>query len=111
MNTPPAAPRRALDTSNLDPRFTPYYLTGERVEVILPEGYGGSVGYSCRPGKENVWRFYVGRSTGHRPTYIMLLQRNSTGGSAISPTDPIVSIRGLGTYLDAARTRERRHYR
>jgi len=86
----------AYDPSDLDPRLTPYYNSGERVEVTWKPGLEDFTGYGCRTNGRKA-RFYVGRSTGWKPVYLQLLQRNSTGGAAILP-HAAESIRGLGTF-------------
>lgn len=82
-------------TTDLDPRFEQYYKSGERVEVIWKEGYEMNMGYSRDNGR--VSRFYVGRSTGWRPIYLMILRRDSIGGMAIL-SDSVEHVRGLGIY-------------
>jgi len=82
VNGCPGCPNR--DLSSLDERFTPYYESGERIEVIYNWG--------------DKHRFYVGKSTGWRPTYIELRRVDSSGGCGIFPAS-IKSIRGLGIYL------------
>lgn len=89
-------PRRPeIDESDLDPRFHQFYKTGERVEATLKDGHAMLVGYGRRT-DGRVLRFYVGRSTGSKPIYLMILKRNSYGGMAI-PSESIESVRGLGT--------------
>ena len=74
---------KPIDNSNLDPRLTPFYKSGERVEITYKDGT-----------KE---RFYVGKSTGWKPTYLEIKKSNSYGGScAYVPGD--ATIRGTGTY-------------
>ncbi len=85
------------DYSSLDERFITYFKSAERVEVIWKEGYEDYTGYGCRT-NGRVARFYVSMSTGWRPVFISLLQRNSWGGSAIL-VEAVQDIRGLGTYL------------
>lgn len=84
------------DFSCLDKRFTPFYESGERVEVIWKDGYDlGEMLYGRNRGRS---RFYVGRSSGWRPVYIMLARRDSIGGMPISSSDNIESILGLGVF-------------
>jgi len=85
-----------IDLSELDPRFTPYYESGERVEVVQKDGFEDYTGYGCRTNGK-VLRFYVGKSTGWKPIYLMIFKRNSLGGGAILSC-AVESIRGLGTY-------------
>ena len=85
-----------LDLSDLDSRFTPYHYSGERVEVTWKEGFGDYTGYGCRTEGKKA-RFYVGKSTGWKPIYLMILKKNSTGGGAILSC-AVESIRGLGIY-------------
>jgi len=84
------------DLSSLDERFTPYYNSNERVEVVWKEGYEDYTGFGLKT-EGRVGRFYVGRSTGCRPIYIMLLKRNSSGGAGIL-SSAVESIRGLEIY-------------
>jgi hypothetical protein len=85
----------ARDLSLLDPRFTQFYESGERVEVFWKNGYGyGEMLYGNNRGRS---RFYVGRSTGWLPVYLMLARRDSSGGMAIN-SEGVESIRGLGVY-------------
>lgn len=78
--------RTIKDTSELDPRFTDYYRTGQRVEVTYDDG--------------TTERFYVGKSTGWRPVYLKIHNTRSLGGSPIGKyeRDSIVSIVGLNKY-------------
>ena len=70
------------DNSDLDKRFTPYYESGQRVEVIWKEGFEDFSGYGCRT-KGHKARFRVGKSTGWKPIYLMILSKRSLGGAAI----------------------------
>lgn len=84
------------DESELDPRFTPYYISGERVEVEWLDGYEMYIGYGCyTDGKKG--RFYVGKSTGTKPVYLQIQNKNSIGGIAIS-SYAVKSIKGLGIF-------------
>ena len=74
---------KVIDKSDLDKRFTPYYSSGERVEVVYKNGESE--------------RFYVGKLTGWKPIYLAIKKSNSSGGGAVF-TCNIVSITGLGTY-------------
>lgn len=85
-----------IDTSKLDERFTPYYESGERVEVEWKEGYGDYTGYGARTDGKKA-RFYVGKSTGWRPIYLQIDNRRSMGGGALF-SEGVKSIRGLGIY-------------
>ena len=85
------------DYSSLDKRFIPYFKSAERVEVVWKDGFEDYTGYGCRT-NGRVARFYVSMSTGWRPVFISLLQRNSWGGGSIL-VDAVQDIRGLGTYL------------
>lgn len=87
---------REKDFSGLDERFTPYYESGERVEVVWKEGYEDYTGYGIKH-EGRVGRFYVGRSSGWRPVYLSILRRDSIGGAAIL-SSAVESIRGLGIY-------------
>lgn len=83
------------DLSDLDERFTPFYESGERIEVEWEEGYELNMGYTRENGRFS--RFYVGRSTGWRPIYLMILRRDSTGGEGIL-SSAVRSVRGVGIY-------------
>lgn len=87
---------RERDLSDLDTRFTPYYESGERVEVTWKPGFEDYTGYGCRTDGKKA-RFYVGRSTGWKPIYLMILKRDSSGGPAIL-SSAVENIRGLGTF-------------
>lgn len=84
-----------VDTSLLDPRFTPYYESGQRVEVTWKPGHGDLTGYGARTNGRKA-RFYVGKSTGWKPIYLMILRRDSLGGAAIL-SDIVETIRPLST--------------
>ena len=85
-----------IDFSDLDKRFTPFYDSGERVEVEWKDGFEDLSGYGgCTDGKKA--RFYVGRSTGRKPIYLQIYRRDSLGGPAICSAG-VKSIRGLGIY-------------
>jgi len=81
-------------TAELDDRFTSYYTRGERVEVTWKEGYEDYSGYGARTNGRKA-RFYVGRSTGWLPSYLVIHNRNSRGGSVILSV-AVESVRGLG---------------
>uniref|UniRef100_A0A6H2A5D1 Uncharacterized protein n=1 Tax=viral metagenome TaxID=1070528 RepID=A0A6H2A5D1_9ZZZZ len=68
---------------DLDPRFTPFYERGERIEVEYEDGTKS--------------RFYVGKSTGWKPVYLEIKKSNSSGGDVIY-TDGIVKITPLNRY-------------
>lgn len=72
---------RVIDYSSLDPRFTPYYKSRERIEITYQNG-------------EKV-RCYVGMSTGWKPIYLEIKTSRSLGGAALN-TSGIVSIRSTG---------------
>lgn len=74
---------RLIDNSDLDKRFTSFYKTGERIEVTYKD--------------KTKERFYIGKSTGWKPTYLEIMKRNSTGGSALC-SKRIIDIKGLGIY-------------
>ena len=85
-----------IDTSDLDPRFRPYYESMERIEVTWKPGFEDYTGYGSRTEGRKA-RFYVGKSTGWRPVYIRIYSRRSAGGAAILYS-AVESIRGLGIY-------------
>ncbi len=74
---------RIIDTSELDSRLTPFYKSGERIEIEYKDG-----------AKE---RFYVGRSRGWKPVYLEIKKRNSLGGETVY-LENVQAIRGLGIY-------------
>jgi hypothetical protein len=84
------------DLSSLDPRFVRYYQTGERVEVVWKPGFEDYTGYGSRCDGRKA-RFWVGRSTGRCPVYLMILTRRSRGGAAIL-SSAVESVRGLGEF-------------
>ena len=75
---------RVIDRSQLDPRFTCYYKSGERVKIEYTDG--------------TITRCYIGKSTGWKPIYLEILKSNSMGGGSLY-TNNIVSITGLGKYI------------
>ena len=85
-----------LDESELDKRFKRYYNDNERVEVTWKPGFEDYTGYGCRTEGRKA-RFYVGKSTGWKPVYLSILNRNSYGGSQILSC-AVESIKGLGIY-------------
>ena len=87
---------RRMDYSDLDGRFTRYYERGERVEVKWKPGHEDFTGYGLQTNGRYA-RFWVGRSTGWRPTYLMILRRDSTGGAGISSAS-VEWVRGLGIF-------------
>jgi len=87
---------KIIDYSALDSRFTRFYDADERVEVVWKDGYEDYTGYGCRTDGKKA-RFYVGKSTGWKPVYLQILQKNSTGGAAIL-SSAVESVRGLGIY-------------
>lgn len=70
------------DFSELDERFTPYYQSGQRIEVEWLEGYEDYTGYGAKTEGKKA-RFYVGKSTGWKPIYLQIYSKRSTGGQAI----------------------------
>ena len=86
---------RVIDYGELDSRFTMYYEAGIRVEVEWIDGYTDMSGYGSRTDGKKA-RFWVGRSTGGKPVYLMILMSNSTGGGVI-PRNAVKSIKGLET--------------
>lgn len=75
---------KLIDNSYLDPRFTPYFDSGDRIEIVYTDGL-----------EAYTMRCYVGRSTGWKPVYLALSRSNSRGGSPISLAN-ITSIRTTG---------------
>ncbi len=84
------------DLSDLDERFTGYYNSQQRVEVTWEPGFEDYTGYGCRTEGRKA-RFYVGRSTGWRPVYLMIYRRDSIEGPAILSC-AVKSTKGLGIY-------------
>lgn len=87
---------RKMDYSDLDKRFERYYDSGERVEVEWKEGFEDFTGYGNKSNGKKA-RFYVGKSTGWKPIFLMILTKRSLGGTTILST-AVKSIRGLGKY-------------
>lgn len=87
---------KVIDNSALDERFTTYYNSGERVEIVWKKGFEDYTGYGCKTDGRKA-RFYVGKSTGWKPIYLQILRRNSFGGGGILRC-AVESIRGLGIY-------------
>lgn len=58
-----------LDESQLATKFKQYYETGQRIEVATP--YGETL------------RGYVGKTTGWRPSYLLLARVDSIGSSEL----------------------------
>jgi len=85
-----------VDESDLDPRFRPFHESGERVEVTWRPGFEDYTGYGARTNGRKA-RFWVGKSIGWRPVYLMILTRHSRGGAAIL-SSAVESIRGIGGY-------------
>lgn len=74
---------RVIDNSELDPRLTSYYESGERVEITYKDG--------------SKTRCYIAKSTGWKPCYLEIAKANSTGGILIHlPKD--AEVRGTGKY-------------
>jgi len=70
------------DLSDLDVRFTPFYQSGQRVEVEWLEGFEDYSGYGARTEGKKA-RFTVGKSTGWKPIYLQIYSRRARGGQAI----------------------------
>ena len=85
---------RDMDYSELDDRFIPFYDSGERVEVTWKDGYEDFSGYGARTGGKKA-RFYVGKSTGWKPIFLMILRCDSMGGGSIV-SSAVDKIRGIG---------------
>jgi len=75
--------KQLQDNSALDPRFTHFYNSGERVEVTYKWG--------------ETERFYVGKSTGWKPIYLTIKRIDSSGGAGLL-CDSVVKIQPLGIY-------------
>lgn len=60
---------RVIDTSNLASKFRHYHETGQRIEVKTPWG--------------ETERGYVGKTTGWKPSYLLIARRNSSGSSTL----------------------------
>lgn len=84
---------RLIDYSELDPRFKAAFESGRRVEVTWKKGFEDFSGYGCRTEGHKA-RFRVGKSTGWKPIYLMILTRRSSGGAAIL-SDAVESVRTL----------------
>lgn len=86
-----------LDESDLVAVLTPYYVSGERIEVTYTEDMGDS---RMNDGRSE--RFYVGKSTGWKPIYLKIKTRTSSGGLPFGDyeAERIERIVGLGVYRD-----------
>jgi len=73
---------KIIDNSQLDSRFTYAYEHQKRIEVTWKRGYEDYSGYGARTNGKKA-RFKVGKSTGWKPVYLMLLRSDSLGGTAI----------------------------
>jgi hypothetical protein len=73
---------KKIDNSELDSRFDYAYKTRQRVEVTWKKGYEDYTGYGARTNGRKA-RFRVGKSTGWKPVYLMILRSDSLGGAAI----------------------------
>lgn len=60
---------RPIDNSDLNTDFTPYLHTGQRVEIKFSYG--------------ETKRGYIGKTTGWKPAYILLLTSRSRGSSYV----------------------------
>lgn len=79
---------RVISNENLDERLTPFYKSGERVEITYKNG--------------EKKRCYIGKSTGWKPCYLEISRRDSSGGGSVYfPED--ATIRGLGITRQLAR--------
>lgn len=85
INKPKKCPGtlKIIDNSDLNPRATYFYKSGERVEITYKDG--------------SKTRCYIGKSTGWKPVYLEILKRSSSGGSSLYLPDDAI-IRGLGTF-------------
>jgi hypothetical protein len=84
------------DFSDLDVRFKKFFESGERVEVSWKPGFEDYSGYGQRTnGRKS--RFWVGRSNGVKPVYLMILTKRSLGGESICSRG-VESIRGVGVF-------------
>lgn len=81
------------DYSELDERFTPFYNSGQRVEIEWLDGYEDYTGYGARTDGKKA-RFTVGKSTGWKPVYLQIYSKRSMGGQAIL-SSAVKNIRGL----------------
>ena len=84
----PAEKDRNRDSSNLDPRFERFYRSGERIELTTHYENG------------ETWtrRGYVSRTTGWRPSYILMNNSRSMGSSdLLSARDKYTIRTGVST--------------
>ena len=84
---------KVIDNSELDKRFEDAYINGYRVEVTWKKGFEDFTGYGCRTEGRKA-RFTVGKSTGWKPVYLMILTSRSIGGAAIL-SSAVESIRRI----------------
>jgi hypothetical protein len=81
------------DLSELDERFTPFYESGQRVEVEWLDGYEDYSGYGALTDGKKA-RFTVGKSTGWKPVYLQIYSKRSSGGQEIL-SSAVKSIRAI----------------
>ena len=75
---------RVIDNSDLNPSFTPYYNNKQRVEVA----FGGVKGepYEIKRGT-------IGKTTGWKPVYLLMLRKNSISSSyTIGKDDKVLKV-------------------
>ena len=86
----PAEKEKARDNSDLAPSLQRFCGTDVRVEITWKHG-GNFFGYGrYSDGKKGRGR--IGRSTGWKPVYLLLLRSDSSGGMAVTE-DEIESVR------------------
>lgn len=74
-----------FDTSDLDKRFIPFYNSGQRIKVDFGHG-------EVRSGT-------VGITTGWKPTFLLMLRKNSLGSSwTLGFNDRIVAVQRGGRH-------------
>lgn len=73
----------ALDKSSLATQFEPFYTSGQRIIVRFSYGENGAAPYHIKRG-------YVGKTTGWRPSYILMATVRSTGSSDLLRHDDVI---------------------
>lgn len=75
-----------FDPSDLRPEFAPFLHTGQRIAVTIAG---------------EVWTGTVGITTGWRPAFLLMPQRNSTGSSNLLTDATLLAVHDGRLYRDA----------
>lgn len=88
----------ALPADVVNAELEKFLKSQEMVEVEFEPGFEQMWGHTGAATGGRKIRFWVGRSTGTKPVYLMTLTKRSSGGFPIGPEDHIVSIKGVGNF-------------